>query len=62
MNKKEIVDHVFCPLVDIEIEDIDCLVTRDVVDGMLKESAIVDMFKEKPDWQEICLKCKWHNY
>lgn len=53
---------MFCPLVDIEIEDIDCLVTRDVVDGMLKESAIVDMFKEKPDWQEICLKCKWHNY
>ena len=51
-------DYVMCPLVDAEIENIDCIENSDAVDGMLKK----DRFKKKSEWEKICKKCKWHNY
>lgn len=53
---------ISCPLVDEEIEDIDCIENRDIVDEMLIEDGMPDRFKEKKDWKEICKKCKWHSY
>lgn len=55
-------DYVICPLVDKEIENIDCIETSDAVDGMLKKDSVPDRFKRKKDWEEICKNCKWHDY
>lgn len=55
-------DYVMCPLVDKEIENIDCIETSDAVDGMLKKDSVPDRFKRKKDWEEICKNCKWHDY
>ena len=55
-------NHVMCPLVDEEIEDIDCIENSSAVDKILKEDSVPERFKEKPDWKEICRKCKWHDY
>lgn len=54
--------YVFCPLVDKMIEDIDCIENRDVVEGMIIESALPDKYKKKENWKNICKNCKWHNY
>lgn len=56
-------DHmVRCPLVDDEIEDIDCIENRDVVDEVITEDSLPVRFRQKDNWIEICKKCKWHNY
>lgn len=53
---------VLCPLVDKEIEDIDCIENRDVVDGMIIESSMPGKYKRKENWRNICKECSWHNY
>lgn len=55
-------DFVMCPLVDEEIEAIDCIVNSGAVDRILKKDVIPEKFKKKPDWEKICEKCKWHGY
>lgn len=55
-------DFVFCPLVDIMIENIDCIENSDAVDGLLKKDTVPKKFKIKPNWEEICQQCKWHGY
>ena len=54
--------YVLCPLVDEEIEDIECIENREIADGNLIESCLPDRFKQKKSLREICKKCKWHNY
>lgn len=53
---------VFCPLVNANIENIDCIENRDVVDEMIIDDSMPDKYKQKENWREICKKCKWHNY
>lgn len=55
-------DKIRCPLVDHDIDDIDCIENRDVVDDMIVESSMPDKYKTKENWKEICMKCKYHNY
>ena len=55
-------DYVICPLVNRKIENIDCIENSDAVDGMLKKDSIPEQFRSKPDWEEICRRCKWHKY
>lgn len=55
-------DFVMCPLVDTEIENIDCIETSDAVDGMIKKESVPARFKAKHDWERLCKKCKWHGY
>lgn len=55
-------DYVVCPLVDRQIENIDCIENSDAVDGMLKKNSIPERFRVKPDWEEICKRCRWHGY
>lgn len=55
-------DYVMCPLVDAEIENIDCIENSDAVDGMLKKGSVPERFKKKSEWEDICKNCKWHNY
>ena len=51
-----------CPLVDQEIESVDCIENADAVDGIIQKENVPDRFKKKPGWEEICKKCKWHEY
>ena len=55
-------DFVRCPLVDKEIENIDCIENSDAVAGIIKKETIPERFKKKPNWEKICEKCKWHGY
>lgn len=55
-------DVVLCPLVDAEIENIDCIENSDAVDGIIKKETVPSRFKEKSNWETICEKCKWHGY
>ena len=55
-------DVVLCPLVDVEIENIDCIENSDAVDGIIKKETVPLRFKKKSDWETICKKCKWHGY
>ena len=55
-------DFVMCPLVEEESESIDCIENSDAVDGTLRKNSVPERFKEKPGWEEICKKCKWHDY
>lgn len=59
--ENETLDHVLCPLVNRMIEDIECIVNRDVVDRLLKESCIPAEFKID-NFREICKECKYHDY
>ena len=55
-------DVVLCPLVDVEIENIDCIENSDAVDGIIKKETVPLRFKKKSDWGTICKNCKWHGY
>lgn len=55
-------DFVRCPLVDEDIEPIDCIENSDAVDGVLKKDTVPKRFKKKENWEEICENCKWHGY
>ena len=55
-------DLVMCPLVDCEIKNIDCIENSDAVDRVIKRDNVPERFKVKPDWEELCKKCKWHGY
>lgn len=50
-------DYVFCPLVDRDIDFVDCMENRDT-----KDEYIPDEYKAKLNWCEICAKCKWQEY
>ncbi len=55
-------DKVLCPLVDAEIEDIDCIETHDAVSGIITLDSVSDEYKQKENWQEICRNCKYYEY
>ena len=55
-------DFVRCPLVDKEIENIDCIENSDAVDGIIKKETIPERFKKKPNWEKICDKVRWQGY
>ena len=55
-------DVVLCPLVDVEIENIDCIENSDAVDGIIKKETVPLRFKKQSDWETICKNCKWHGY
>ena len=46
-------DVVLCPLVDVEIENIDCIENSDAVDGIIKKETVPLRFKKKSDWEEL---------
>ncbi len=52
---------LICPLVNKEIDEIDCLENMDIIDEFISdESHIPEEFKVKPDYKDICKKCKFH--
>lgn len=55
-------DRIMCPLIEQEIESIDCIENADAVDGMIKKESVPSRFKAKANWEKICKNCKWHGY
>lgn len=55
-------DFVECPLVGRKIKNIDCIENSDAVDGIIKKESVPEIYKQFPDWEKICKKCKWHGY
>ena len=53
-------DFVFCPLVDCVIDCMDCMENSDVVKGMLPEECLLDEYKQKKNWKDICKNCRWY--
>lgn len=54
-------NRVYCPLIDEEIEDIECIENVDCVIGIQKENSIPARYRKKENWKDICKKCKHHN-
>lgn len=50
-------EKVKCPLIDDWISPDDCMENQEVID-----SAIPAIYKQKPNWKEICKKCPFRNY
>ena len=52
---------LICPLVNKEIDEIDCLENMDIIDEYISdESHIPEEFKVKPDYKDICKNCEFH--
>lgn len=62
MDTNDVLDSVYCPLIDDVIEDIDCIENRDCIDGFIKLSSLPDKYKVKDDYRDICKRCEYHNY
>ncbi len=58
----ETLAKVFCPLIDNEIENIDCIENRDCINGIIKLSSMPDKYKGKRDYKTVCRECKYFNY
>ncbi|PWN00720.1 MAG: hypothetical protein DBX37_00505 [Massilioclostridium sp.] len=50
----------FCPLVDKEIQDIECIENQDCVDGIININSMPEKFKKKKKYIDICKKCQYH--
>ena len=53
---------ICCPLVDFEIEKNNCLENTMVTAGFMDEFSMIDKFKQKENWREICQNCKYFNF
>lgn len=58
----DVLYSVYCPLIDDDIKDIDCIENRDCIDGFIKLSSMPDKYKVKDNYIDICKKCKYHDY
>ena len=47
-----------CPLVDLMIEESNCLENAMIVSGFMDENIMISKFKEKENWREICKNCE----
>ncbi len=50
-------NFIVCPLVDREIDIVDCMENRDI-----KEDSIPAEYKVKPNWKDICSTCPFSKY
>lgn len=55
-------DGVKCPLVDFRIEESNCLENAMIVAGFMDEISMIEKFKAKENWREICKNCPNHHF
>ena len=53
---------VKCPLVDFMIEESNCLENAMIVSGFMDENSMIEKFKGKENWREICKNCPNHRF
>lgn len=45
------------PLIDDKIENVECITNTSCIDGMLDVSVMLEKFRKKKDYEEICKSC-----
>ena len=55
-------EEVLCPLVDTIIGCDDCIENQAIACDMFIEATVPAKFKQKSDWKNICLNCKYYEY
>lgn len=50
-------NFILCPLVDREIDIVDCMENT-----MIRDECIPAEYKIKSDWKEICESCPYRDY
>ncbi len=58
VNPTSDANGVKCPLVDFMIEESNCLENAMIVSGFIDEIVMIEKFKQKENWREICKNCK----
>ncbi len=54
--------RVECPVLKVEIDDIDCIENREIVDGNHGGRFFPDGFDKTDGFESICKGCRWHVY
>ena len=62
MKNNQYPNYVMCPLINEEIEAIDCIVVSDCAEGLLKETAIKIDYTLQKEWKKICKNCENRRY
>ena len=60
VNEQEYPDYVQCPLVDREIEAIDCIINRDIINRNFNVE-LPSEYTEKCGYKRIYRACKWYD-
>ena len=55
-------DGIMCPLIERKILSNICMENTMAVAGFMDENMVVNKFKEKENWKEICQNCKNFNF
>jgi hypothetical protein len=54
-------EQLHCPIVDREIEAIDCILVSDVADGQAPRIVAPPEFTTVQDWEKTCAQCPYHD-
>ena len=55
-------DGIKCPLVDFVISKDKCVENTMITAGFIDEMSMIDKFKNKENWKEICQNCEFFNF
>ena len=55
-------DGIKCPLVDLMIEESNCLENAMITAGFMDENTMISRFKEKENWRDICKNCQYFSF
>lgn len=50
-------DLIFCPLVDKDIDIVDCMENRDIRDDVIPAE-----YRAKENWKDICAECPYNKF
>lgn len=59
-DEQEYPKYVECPLVDQKIEALDCIETRDTINGNIGVK-LESKYTAKQGYKDICRACKWYD-
>ena len=58
----ELIEKVYCPVADKDIDSGDCIIICDVADKMIKPTVLPEGVQWDENQRKKCLNCEWHNY
>ena len=54
-------EKIICPLIEKEVDIIECIENRDCADGIILESSMPEKYTIKDNWKDICKNCQYHS-
>ena len=58
----ELIEKVYCPITDKDIDGGDCIIICDVADKMIKPTVLPEGVIWNEEQCEKCISCQYHNY